>query len=284
MTHDGTLAPLEGTTLGNGKFQFNELLGGARSQGIWSGWQVLPTRRDVLIGFRYSTPFKDEFLELVGCVVPGVAPLLYAGPLDTLPGMHALVVARPPGDVVSAAPRLQPREVVALGLSLCDTIIEWSSRGRITAGLRPETVFVDGKSGNRRFAGTIPQMLVLLGNSNMYAPFPVACYDPPSADIFVDIALDDEVFVVGLLLWYALLKEHPYQVPGHTHDYNNIWEDRRKPFSGGPPELGRLLEAVLVADPERRMKAVELRDELERLARTWGVELPPFPPPGLAAS
>ena len=85
-----------------------------------------------------------------------------------------------------------------------------------------------------------------------------------------------------MILWFALLGEHPYKHPDHSVIDDNIWEDRRRPFTG-PPELGRLLESVLVADIERRMKTDEFRDELIRLARTWNVELPPFPPPGLAA-
>lgn len=85
-----------------------------------------------------------------------------------------------------------------------------------------------------------------------------------------------------MILGFALLGEHPYKLPDHPSIDDNIWEDRRCPFSG-PPAIGRLLEKVLVADIDQRMKTDEFKDELTRLARAWNVELPPFPPPGLAA-
>ncbi len=273
-------------TADGGRFVSLEPLG----NGLWRGERRHPTRREVIFAFRSSLRRTDELDELLQYDVPGLAPLFFIGPPDgykcpdwrRLQGGELVVIeARPEGAHLLEAGRLSRNEIVRLGLGLCDTILAWSVQARITGGLRPETVYVVGSPGKRRFAGAIPRSFFILGNSERCAAFSHEPYDPPIGAYFADLAVDDEVFVVALLLWFALLGEHAYAVPGHPSLDNNMWDDIRLPFTG-PSELGRLLEAVLVADADRRMKAGEFREELARLAHAWNVDLPPFPPPGLA--
>jgi hypothetical protein len=106
-----------------------------------------------------------------------------------------------------------------------------------------------------------------------------ATFDPPTQSAF-DRGADEIVYTVALLLWFGLLREHAFIFGTNRDEYDNMWRDVRAPFTG-PPELGRLLEAVLVSDVEKRMKAAELREELAKLAARWNIEPPPFPPPGL---
>lgn len=74
--------------------------------------------------------------------------------------------------------------------------------------------------------------------------------------------VDDVGFVIARILWIAMLGEDPYRVPGTPSDYDNIWTDRRRPWTG-PPALGRLLEQVLVVD--NRLPVAQFRDALLKL-------------------
>lgn len=279
-----------GQTLDNGNYVFRELLGGVLSEGLWRGTSRNLPERQVVITFRSNLLASQDLRSLLDYEVPGIAPLLFVGSPDgyRLPSLRSdpgwqfsAVELRPLGTSLHDIGALNHREVIRLGIGLCNTILAWDDRASITRGLRPETVYVTGKAGDRCFSGSTPRCAFLLNNAGMYRAFSRDCYRPPADNDYMEIAVDDEVFVVGLLMWFALHREHAYAVPGHPNQHDNIWEDVRHPFTG-PPELGRLFDAVLVADPDKRIKAAEFRVELERLARTWNVELPPFPPPGLA--
>lgn len=279
-----------GSTLDGGEYVFRKLLGGVPMAGVWHGTAQSNTDRDVVITYRSNLHRSPELESWLGYEVPGLAPLLFMGSPDGHelpqragePGWQlAVVELRPPGLTLQDSEPLNETELVRFGIGLCDTILSWNQRALITRGLRPETVYVAGQSGARYYAGATPRSSFLLSNSGMYRAFSTDCYNPPSDNDYLEIAVDDEIFVVGLLLWFAFHRQHAYDVSGHPNQDDNIWEDIRHPFTG-PPELGRLLEAVLVADPDKRMKAREFRDELAQLARAWDVELPPFPPPGLA--
>ena len=289
MSIDYRIYP-QGQTLDRGRFVFRELLGGARREGLWSGEQLEPDRRRVVISFM-STQLSEQLESLLHCEVSGLASLLFVGSPDeyappkvqTRSRDLAVVEARPQGCPLADAGQLTPQEALRLGLGLCDTIREWADQARITCGLRPETVYVVDEPGGRQFAGATPRAYLFLGNYFRYGKFSPEPYDPPTPNWVMDVAPDDALFTVALLIWFALLGEHAYDLPEHPDIHNNIWEDVRRPVTG-PPELGRILEAVLMSDFEKRMKTDEFRSELVKLARAWNVELPPFPPPGLAAA
>ena len=279
----------KGCTLDGGAYVFLDSPA-ERGDGLWSGKQLGPSPRPVVIAFRWFD-ISEDLVDLLRREVPGIAPLLYIGSPDgyrrPTDEVHrawdvAIVEAKPEGHHLGESGRLTAGEVVRLGLGLCDTIQSWASRFPITQGLRPETVYVTGDHGNRRYSGSTPRAALVLGYGPSYWAFPGETYDPPAANTTIDIALDDALFTVAMILWFALLGEHPYKLPDRPSIDDNIWEDRRRPFTG-PPELGRLFDRVLVADIDKRMKTHEFKDELTRLARAWNVELPPFPPPGLAA-
>ena len=281
----------KGHTLDRKRFVFEEWLRGSFREGLWRGEQLRPVRRSVLIAFT-SLHYSDDLDALLRYDAAGIAPLLFIGSPDgyrrskqkTTRGWEiAVIEARPAGEMLNDVGLLTAGEVVRLGLSMCDTIVAWAERATITRGLCPATVYVAGDQGQRRFTGATPRSFLVLGSEGMNTDFPNHAYDAPSDNAALDATLDDAAFTVAMILWFALLREHPYDVPGHPHQYDNIWNDIRRPFTG-PPELGRLLEAVLVADVAKRMKTDEFRVELAKLARAWNVDLPPFPPPGLADS
>lgn len=258
--------------------------------GLWRGRQLAPRKRPLLVTYGYV----EEFLyrEWICYDTVGIAPLVFFGYLDGVPPLDepmyrqlrrkgvyphlAMAEARPQGEPLLAVAPLTLAEVVRLGLGLCDMLL--SMGGLEIVGLRPETVYLAGEHGSRYYAGAAPRAFLTGG----YTPghgWLEATFDSPTPGIFERDA-HELVYTVALLLWFGLLREHAFIFGKHIDDLDNRFRDIRAPFTG-PPELGRLLEAVLVSDVERRMKAPELREELAKLAVRWNIEPPPFPPPGL---
>ncbi len=265
-------------------------LNSSGGSGLWRGRQLAPCERSVLVTYSFVDDFslRECHDTWVRYDTVGISPLLYFGyldgvtPLDEATFRHlrkrgvyphmAMVEARPLGERLLAVTPLSLAEVIRLGLGLCDTLLSLDGRGIV--GLRPETVYVTGEHGSRCYAGAAPRAY-LMGGYKLAEGWLEDTFDPPTPSMF-DRDIDEIVYTVALLLWFGLLREHAFR-----GDPDNMWRDVRAPFTG-PPELGRLLEAVLVSDVEKRMKAPELREELATLAARWNIEPPPFPPPGLA--
>lgn len=276
----------EGLTLDRQRFLIVKCVGSGASS-IWLGEQSRPVRRAVLISYGFP---GDSEMEWLRYDVPGIAPLLFIGspdgfrvpPGQSRPGPVAVVEAMPAGETLHQIGRLVVRDVVRVGIGLCDMLLASDTRGVVVWGLRPETVFAvsDGPAGYR-YAGATPRSYRFLGGpEGSLSPFPLwfCHFDPPE---YPELTSSSGVSTAALILWYALLGEHAFvKEVGTAHQHWATADDVRRPFTG-PPELGRLLEAALVADVEKRMTTAELRDALVGLARLWDIELPPFPPPGL---
>ncbi len=278
----------------SGKPYLEPWLNSSGGSGLWRGRQLAPRERPVLVTYSFVDDFRlpEYYNTWIRYDTVGVAPLAYFGYLDgVVPldesmfrrlqnrGVHphmAMAEAQPAGERLSTAGLLNLPEVVRLGLGLCDTLLALDGRGIF--GLRTETVYVAGEAGNRYYAGAAPRAS-LMGGYPVGDDYDVT-FDPPTPSMF-DRGAGELVYTVALLLWFGLLGEHAFVFGKNRDARDNMWRDVRAPFTG-PPELGRLLEAVLVSDVEKRMKAPELREELAKLAALWNVEPPPFPPPGLA--
>ncbi len=158
----------------------------------------------------------------------------------------------------------------------------WNVNGRLSAGLRPETVYLAGPDGDRHFAGALPHLMILRGN--LRGLFSADRYVPPDDydDVFdgLHVSYDNIGVTVALIIWYATQQEFAFELSHQDYPEWEVWDTKRRTFTG-PAELGRLLNAALVWDRAKRMKVHELRVELEALAHTWGVDIPPFPPAGL---
>ncbi len=287
---------IEGATFDSEQIVVEDIVAGDGHHGLWNGRQIRPRQRPVLISYstRDYVTYKEHCDYWFRYETPGIAPLVFFGYRDGVPLPDARLIqrlkrwgslprmasieARPEGKRLSAAAPLSPGEALRLGLGLCDTLL--GLNGQQVIGLQPETIFVAGEHGNRFYAGATPRSFQMLGSDGMDAVYSSEHFDPPTQSMY-DRGADELVYTVALLIWFALLKTHAFRVGPSYKDENNMWNDVRAPFTG-PPELGRLLEAVLVSDVEKRMKAPELREELAKLAARWGVEPPPFPPPGLA--
>jgi hypothetical protein len=199
--------------------------------------------------------------------VPGIAPLVFVGRVDVeddddddeadddddvpapIPEV-AVVEARPRGVSIAHAPAFDERATIRLGVDLCAMAIAWSERrDDLTSGIRPETVYVE----DQRFTGATPRVELFQGRHSDHFEAPATGLGSYTAD--------DVGFVIARILWIALLREDPYRLPDAPNDLENIWHDRRRPWTG-PRALGDLLERVLVADDR-----VSVRDFGEALRR-----------------
>lgn len=274
--------PEPGMTLDGGRIVVDGHLRGR----LWNGHLVGEPSRSIVIAYKYF-PYasaREQLDELLRYDVPGISPLAFLGYPDKGPSpqtarelaeLHrenvwpaaALAEVRPVGATLSETEPLTTREVILLGVALCDTILEWAARRPfLSVGLRPETVYVTGPIGQRVYSGATPRVAFLVGDSPEEATFSYDMYEPPAASR-QEITVDDAGFIVACILWFALLHENPYKVPGAPEE-SNVWNDRRLPFTG-PSDLGHVLEAVLVADAQKRMKASRFREELLRLADVY---------------
>jgi hypothetical protein len=289
-------APRPGMTGGGGRIVIDEHLRGA----LWAGRQLGPRERAVIVlvrGFDYvrGKAVLDEWYRYE---VPGIAPLAFLGYPDGLapsatpePIAPGAVRAVPPAMIAevlpdgvplaAAEPPLTDAEVIRIGIALCEVLAAWIAQAPwVSQGLAPETVYVAGEPGSRYFAGATPRVYALDDRAGWGGAFSAELYGGPMSGT-TELSVEDATFMVAQVIWFAATREHPYVWPARTKALDNMEHDRRRPFTG-TAELGALLERVLVFDESRRIDLTELRAGLVELARQWSVELPPFPPPGLA--
>lgn len=246
--------PRIGATLDHGRIVFEQRVRGR----LWRG---RTQHRSVLI-VHNRIPYEQYRMEidkLYRFDVPGIAPLEFLGFPDDGGAEIALAEALPEGSPISELEPLTASQVVQCGLDLCDAVLTWSERYEsLIVGLRPETVYINGG----RYTGSTPRIALLAGDPEG-TTFGGPRYEAPNGSMQEGDA-NDTGFIVAQVMWFALLREHPYKFPGALNEHNNIWNDKRRPFTG-PPELGRILEAVLVADPDRRLGVRGFRDQLAAL-------------------
>jgi hypothetical protein len=262
-----------GITVDGGRYRLDSLLRGSLHQGLWRASRLSSEPGTVLVTFRHLR-YKPRLAALLCFSAPGIPAPLYLGVPDAfgddgseVQQEHFCVVDEQPSGIdLASAGRLTLEEAAALGISLCDVISGWASAldGTVTRGLRPETIFVTGSAGKRRFSGATPRPFFLLGNDDMISPYPRLSFDPPAASTF-EFSVSDALFTVAMILWYAFTGTHPYLTPG-TDLERNIWTDHRVPFVG-PQVLGDVLESSLIAEPDSRVSIDVFRTRLVDIVR-----------------
>lgn len=239
-------ANFRGVTLDSGRIVVVQSIDGG-----WRGRQR--GGRDVLVVFR-DMRIHPKLEELLRYEVPGLAKLAFFGHPDVGDEV-AIAEEEPDGDTLAHVGTLSEFETIQLGIDLCELALAWAARrDELTIGLRPETVYLAGVAGARRFSGATPRTELLRSGETDPFEAPTQGYSSYTAD--------DIGFLVARILWIALLGEDPYKFAGHLNDYDNIWHDRRANWTG-PPELGRLLEQVLVV--QNRLPVTKFRDALREL-------------------
>jgi hypothetical protein len=262
-----------GLTMHGGRYRLDSLLRGTRYHGLWRASQLGSEPGAVLVTFRHLryTPALGTLLRFSA---PGIPAPLYFGMPDQSGDLGSdrqreyfcVVDEQPSGTDLESAGRLTVEETAKLGISLCETITGWAAAldGFVTRGLRPDTIFVTGSAGERRFSGATPRTFFLLGDDGYASPYPRLGFDPPADSIF-QFSMSDALFTVAMILWYVSTGAHPYRIPGTDLD-QNVWTDRRVPFVG-PQALGATLESALIAEPGNRISIDMFRTRLVDIVR-----------------
>ena len=249
--------PESGSTLDHGRIVVEQRLRGSLLRGRAGDEPVIIGYSD--LPYREHRKEIDSFYQFE---TPGIARLEYLGFPDDGGTKVAMVEALPGGAPVSELLAPTAADVVRCGLGLCDTILAWGAKREfLIGGLRPETVYMS----NGAYTGATPRVALVAGEP-LDGTFSNAQYSAPVDNGPLELTVDDAGFIAAQVMWFVLLREHPYQLPDAPDERYNIWEDRRRPFTG-PPELGCILEAVLVADPSRRLGVQGFRDQLAALVR-----------------
>lgn len=218
---------------------------------------------------------------------PGIAPLLYAGPPDAYqpkpswPGastIGAVIELPPTGSAIGdrGAP-LSAKDVVRIGLGLT-AMLAAADPAQPIVGIRPETTYIVDAPEGMRLSGVAPRSIRILSHHHDgVARAFTHSYEAPELYATGAPTPTTDLFSAALTLWSGFTGAHAYRVTADDVDEAVIAADDRGPFPG-PPELGRILERILQADPARRPSITDVDGELRRLAHHWGVEVPPFPP------
>lgn len=272
-----------GGTFDRGRYRSDRLLRGDLLHGVREGVRTSDDH-PVLITVRLHD--WDRYpLEVLRLAIPGIAPLLFCGPPDRYKPPKVKTVAGTVGAVIESRPvgvplsdlsgRLHPQDIVRIGLGLCATI-RAAAGGQAIRGIRPETVYVDQDGRGPGFSALAPRSILLLSHvGNEYGRAFRNNYDSPELWINADPSAMSDLFSAALTLWAAFTGSHAYHLTPKEPDEDVMARDDRGPFPG-PPELARILEPILVADPSRRPSVAEVLQHLTDLAEHWRVEVSPF--------
>jgi hypothetical protein len=272
-----TDTPLVGRTASNGAFSIDRWIMGATSCGRLLGHDH-KTGQPVHIGItRPVSVTPDELAARLAYEVPGVARCLFIGTLDAPSGIedHVIVVeeAGPGKALTQCTSDLNSQTRLQVAQQIGHTLVHAERQGIALGGLHPDLVWPDSLSGiGTTLAPRFPVLLAVKKKQRMVgeAPWPFSdvgpFIDPMMLNPWHATAAGD-AYCFGLLLAWLFGNKHPFAEAAHRG--NNAWlsamaEDERDPFSG-PPEIGKILDDVLVAEPARRMPIGEVAAALDTL-------------------
>jgi hypothetical protein len=197
--------------------------------------------------------------------IPGVSPLVHLGPLDpdaSPLGLTACVEREPPGltSATWAGEPLPARTVVEVGAQLARIVAGAHRRHRVVWSLRPELVYVTGRTDAPVVTGIAPRCERFW---SMEAPRDVGP-PPVFVDLFTaperadgDAGPGGDVFAVGAVLWFLATGAPPF--PGaHAGEQARAALDGRRRPGPGDVSLRIVLEACLDPRPGSRPGTDEL--------------------------
>jgi hypothetical protein len=184
------------------------------------------------------------------------------------------VEAVPAGQALPVVGTIAPRPAVSLAEGFCATALDARGQARYLSGVTPEVTYCMIADGDCVFRGVVPRWRAFLGsrstlkvldgarafeNSDVYHA-PEVANAAPDPDM-------SNAYLAGLLLAFAIHGRHPFaQFDDLGRNQIELTaSDVLLPLSA-PFAVERLLRAVLVADPARRIGLDELNAELRRLA------------------
>jgi hypothetical protein len=270
-----TLAP---SVVVNGSFVVERRRGRAE---VYSGRRRSDGRPVLISHVRRSASPAAALRARLGYSIAGVAEVLLLDELtcDGITSAPELVLVEemPTGCPLSESSQgMSPVTAVSLGESLCAIARAARAQGTILMGASPSLTFVRVDDGRAKLAGLAPRSVEFLATETYqdkttdgpHAFEQPDLYVPPEV---IEAELDPDkanAYLMGLLLAAAVLGRHPFaQLDGEDDQLSLMLIDQPS-LADLPVPLERLLRAVLVADPARRIGLDELTAELRRLVAT----------------
>jgi hypothetical protein len=201
--------------------------------------------------------------------VPGVAPLLAVGLVDTFAPLHALVEAEPAGAPLSALAPLSRDEVIAIGGQLAELAARAHDRGLALGGLRPELCYAVRRGGGVTLTEIAPRAIGFFRAGGALDAGNVPAFEvvfEPFDLVLLGAAPSpaSDVFTLAAGLGTLASGRHPFA--------GESWAQQAAAMGasdGGWPDLDdpllRALEPALRRNPAARPNAADLRARLAAL-------------------
>ncbi len=151
------------------------------------------------------------------------------------------------------------REAVLMALQVADALSYMHDRGVVHRDLKPENILLTRDNIVKITDFNISKLMRTVSATSRSRPGFTAGYAAPE-QIYSDLGETGpwtDVWSLGIILYEAVTGEKPYS----PMDYED--EVKKPPrLERAPPEIRRVLEKMLVLEPEARASAAEVRDEL----------------------
>jgi hypothetical protein len=233
------------------------------------------TGRGTSVLVTFTMRHEDSYDELTeglrlaqdGVEHPGIAPLLYIGPVESGSGRMAddvLVELEPPGRSILDCAPLPEAAAIACGVDVANILASFHERSIVLGGLAPEMIYVDDAL---RFTQLTPRSRCFVASVKLRSGGR-PCYDLPYAGYEALVLGRDggeagDVFALCASLFHAVTGTHPFGEQ-LSEVYQRVVAKQPLPYPGSPP-FGAILARGLDPDPNKRPEAAELAAALARL-------------------
>jgi len=201
--------------------------------------------------------------------LPGVAPLLAVGVVESAFPLHAIIEAEPAGRSLSTLAPVPRDQLIAIGIDLAELAARAHARGLALGGLRPELCYADSASGGMAVSAVAPRAIGFFHTGGRIDAGNMPAFDrvfePP------DMTLSSrppspasDVFTLAGALGFLASGRMPF--PGDSWAQQAVAMTAADGSWGEDDPLLRALEPGLRRDAARRPAAADLCAALARLA------------------
>ncbi|MEL7022432.1 MAG: serine/threonine-protein kinase [Pseudomonadota bacterium] len=258
---DAELLPI-GTTVGSWKIERFIAAGGMGEVYEASRQDELYEQRVALKILRTSSPewhrkFASERQRLATLDHPGISRIIDGGQSDdSRPYMAIELVEGEPIDQHVANRQLPRREILLLGLQLCDAVGHAHSRLILHRDIKPANVLIDA-TGNVRLIDFGVSSLIKPENSHEVGPLTIAYAAPEQLNAETP-SIATDIFSIGLVLHQNLVGHLPARASDGSVEI--------QPNDIGSVDLFAILAKAIAYDPAERYNTVNaLRQDLANL-------------------
>jgi hypothetical protein len=214
---------------------------------------------------------RREAKAAAGLDHPGIVGLYDAGEEAGARYLVCELVEGPTLAALEAAGGLTDRDVLRIGLALCDALEHAHARGVVHRDVKPQNVLVPDDPRSWRGAAKLTDfgVAMLAGDDPLTRTGDVVgtlAYMAPEQASGAHVDEQVDLYATALVLYEALAGHHPVRGASPAETARRVGRpveplERRRPDL--PEELCEALDTALLADPARRGTLADLGDALE---------------------